>query len=59
VDPLSQAITIRVVLRTAPLERWSVSRELRRRILDAFRAREIQVPPRAVVTVAGGGAPQP
>lgn len=59
VDPLSQAITIRVVLRTAPLERWTVSRELRRRILDAFRAREIQVPPRAVVTVAGGGAPQP
>lgn len=59
VDPLSQAITIRVVLRTAPLERWSASRELRRRILDAFRAREIQVPPRAVVTVAGGGMPQP
>lgn len=59
VDPLAQAITIRVVLRTAPLERWAVSRELRRRILDAFRAEDIQVPPRAVVTLPGGGKPGP
>lgn len=51
VDPLSQAITIRVVIRTAPLERWTVARELRRRVLDAFREEDIQVPPRSVLTV--------
>ncbi len=59
VDPLAQAITIRVVLKTAPLERWTVSRELRRRILDAFRAEEIEVPPRAVVTLPSAGSPRP
>ena len=59
VDPQAEAITIRVVLRTAPLERWAVSRELRRRILDAFRAEEIEVPPRSVVNVPSAGSPRP
>ncbi|HET7322367.1 MAG TPA: mechanosensitive ion channel family protein, partial [Longimicrobiaceae bacterium] len=58
VDPAAQAITIRVVVRTAPLERAAVSRELRRRILDAFLEAKIQVPPRAVVTLPGQNPPQ-
>lgn len=50
VDPATETVTIRIVIRTAPLERWAVSRELRRRVLDAFRDEAIQVPPRAIVT---------
>lgn len=57
VDPLAEAVTIRVVLRTAPLERWAASRELRRRVLEAFRQEKIQVPPRAVVTAPGPPPP--
>lgn len=58
VDPAAGAVTIRIVVRTAPLERWAVSRELRRRILDAFSEQNIQVPPRAAITTPGEGAPR-
>jgi small-conductance mechanosensitive channel len=54
VDPLSHTITIRVIMKTAPLERWSVARELRRRILRAFEEEDIKTPPRAVVTLGDG-----
>jgi small-conductance mechanosensitive channel len=52
VDPAARALTIRVVLKTAPLERFTVSRELRRRVLDAFAQAGIQAPPRSVVTLS-------
>lgn len=57
VDPAAGAVTIRLVVRTAPLERWAVSRELRRRILDAFSEQNIQVPPRAAITTPGERPP--
>lgn len=56
VDPAARAVTIRVLLRTEPMERFAVSREIRRRVLDAFEEAGIEVPPRSVITVAGGAA---
>lgn len=38
----SQA-TLRVMIKTAPRQQWDVSREFRRRLLDAFEARGIEV----------------
>lgn len=55
IDPANRAVSIRVVMRTAPLERWAVAREMRRRILDAFEEADIEVPPRSVLTFGGGG----
>ncbi len=55
IDPANRSVSIRVVMRTAPLERWAVAREMRRRILDAFVEADIQVPPRSVLTVGAGG----
>lgn len=37
-------IAIRLVVKTAPLEQWSVGRELRRRIKSAFDAEGIEIP---------------
>lgn len=37
-------IAIRLVVKTAPLEQWSVARELRRRIKSAFDAEGIEIP---------------
>lgn len=51
VDAAARAITIRVILKTAPLERFRVSRELRRRIVDAFAEAEIEGPPRSALTL--------
>lgn len=59
IDPLAQAVTLRVLLRTAPLEQWSVMRELRRRVLDAFHAAGIQVPPGAAVSFTAGATQLP
>ncbi|HET7273713.1 MAG TPA: mechanosensitive ion channel domain-containing protein [Longimicrobiaceae bacterium] len=56
IDPANRSVSIRVVMRTAPLERWAVAREMRRRILDAFDEAEIEVPPRSVLTFGGGGS---
>jgi small conductance mechanosensitive channel len=54
IDPASRTVALRVVVRTAPMERWTVTRELRRRILDAFEQAGIEVPPRTVVTLPPG-----
>jgi len=35
---------VRVVLKTAPLEQWSVAREMRERIKDRFDAEGIEIP---------------
>ena len=62
VDPATRAMTIRVTMRTAPLEQWGVSRELRRRLVDAFEASGIEVPPRSALTfpdAAATGSPAP
>ncbi len=37
-------IAIRLVVKTAPLEQWKVSRQLRRRLKDAFDAAGIEIP---------------
>ena len=37
-------IAIRLVVKTAPLEQWTVARELRRRIKDAFATAGIEIP---------------
>jgi moderate conductance mechanosensitive channel len=37
-------ITIRLVVKTAPLEQWKVARELRRRLKEAFDAEGIEIP---------------
>lgn len=49
VDPVKRALTLRVLVRTAPMEQWAVARELRRRTLDALQGAGIRVPPRAVM----------
>lgn len=47
VDPAARAITVRVLVKTAPLEQWNVSRELRQRLVGAFEEAGIEIPPRA------------
>jgi small conductance mechanosensitive channel len=41
-DP--DAVVIRVVLKTAPLEQWSVAREMRERIKDRFDVEGVEIP---------------
>jgi small conductance mechanosensitive channel len=41
-DP--DAVVIRVVLKTAPLQQWSVARELRERIKDRFDVEGVEIP---------------
>ena len=38
------AVSLRLVVRTAPTRQWDVARELRRRILDRFTAEELPPP---------------
>ncbi len=38
------SITLRVMVKTAPLEQWKVAREWRRRIKEAFDREEIEIP---------------
>jgi small conductance mechanosensitive channel len=63
-------IAIRLVVKTAPLEQWTVARELRRRIKTAFDERGIEIPlPQrslwlrteagATPTLVPGGSPDP
>lgn len=44
--------TYRVLVKTEPLEQWKVERELRRRILSAFRAQGIPLPVLTSATIA-------
>ncbi len=47
-DP--DAVVVRVVLKTAPLQQWSVAREMRERIKDRFDAEGVEIPlPQRVV----------
>lgn len=44
------AVTIRTLTRTAPGKQWEVARELRRRVFNAFKEKEIEIPfPQMVV----------
>ncbi|MFT3871128.1 MAG: mechanosensitive ion channel family protein [Nocardioides sp.] len=49
-------VTMRVVLKTAPMEQWRVARELRARIKTTFDDEGIKVPP-PVTPPAGGATP--
>jgi len=44
--------TYRVLVKTEPLEQWKIERELRRRILAAFRAHDIPIPVLTSATIA-------
>lgn len=52
VDAAARAVTIRTVIKTAPGEQWKVSRELRRRLVDAFEEEEIEAPPRSAFAIS-------
>ena len=53
-------VVVRVVLKTAPLQQWSVAREMRERIKDRFDAEGIEIPlPQRVVWHRDAGAEQP
>jgi small conductance mechanosensitive channel len=46
----ADAVTVRVTLKTAPMEQWKVAREMRERIKDRFDAEGIEIPfPQRVV----------
>ena len=54
----ADGITLRLVVKTVPLEQWRVSRELRRRIKDALDAVGIEIPfPQRTLWVRGQGLP--
>lgn len=56
------ALTVRVVARTAPMRQWAVARELRERIRDAFDRGDLAEPAAAAaiaVTAEGAGAGSP
>ena len=64
VEALSaDAVTVRVTMKTAPMEQWKVAREMRERIKDRFDAEGIEIPfPQRVVwhrTAAGSDGPPP
>jgi small conductance mechanosensitive channel len=40
----ADGVVVRVVLKTAPLEQWTVARETRERIKDAFDAHGVEIP---------------
>jgi small conductance mechanosensitive channel len=50
------ALTVRVVARTAPMRQWAVARELRERVRDAFNRGDLAEPTDATVSVSGEGA---
>lgn len=52
------AVTLRTLTKTAPAKQWEVARELRRRILMAFREAGIDIPyPQRVIHHRGDAAP--
>ncbi|MDT0612528.1 mechanosensitive ion channel family protein [Streptomyces lancefieldiae] len=40
----ADGVTVRLAVRTAPLQQWGVTRELRRRVKDALDAADIEIP---------------
>jgi small conductance mechanosensitive channel len=58
VESLSpDGVTVRVTLKTAPLEQWAIAREMRERILARFAHEGIEIPlPQRVVWHRGDGA---
>ncbi len=57
-DP--DGVVVRVVLKTAPLQQWSVAREMRERIKDRFDAEGIEIPlPQRMVWHRNSPAPAP
>ena len=54
-DP--DAVVVRVVLKTAPLQQWSVAREMRERIKDRFDAEGVEIPFAQRVVWHRSGAP--
>jgi small conductance mechanosensitive channel len=54
-----EGMTIRLVVKTAPLEQWKVARELRRRISAAFEEAGIEVPSLSGAAVARAEAVAP
>ncbi len=64
------SVVIKARLKTLPMQQWTVGREYRRRLLQAFRDQGIEVPPRSlqlgepgkplpVLLVQGAGPSQP
>ncbi|RJS45106.1 mechanosensitive ion channel family protein [Nocardioides cavernaquae] len=54
----ADAVTVRVTLKTAPMEQWKVAREMRERIKDRFDAEGIEIPfPQRVVWHRNDAAP--
>ncbi len=54
------SVTLRTLTKTAPAKQWEVARELRKRILVAFRGAGIEIPyPQQVVHHRDGGGPTP
>ena len=53
------AVTLRVLIKTAPMEQWAVARELRQRIKARFDHEGIEIPLPAAGRLAPRGAAQP
>lgn len=58
VDAFKEAsVVIKARLKTQPIQQWTVGREYRRRLLLAFGAEGVEVPPGRVVRVGDAGKP--
>lgn len=53
------SVVIKARLKTRPIQQWTVGREYRRRLLQAFAAENIDVPATRVVQVGDAGKPFP
>ena len=55
----ADSVVVRVVVKTAPLQQWSISRELRQRIKAALDAAGVEIPfPQRTVWIRTPGAPE-
>lgn len=53
----NEAVTVRVVIKTAPMDQWAVGREMRQRIVARFRHEEISMPRSALIRDVSAGSP--